>query len=126
MTIQAASIDTGDTQRDTHLRSPEFLDVETYPTITFRSTRIERRGEDQFRVFGDLTIREVTQGVELEMTYNGRGTNPWGKEVAAFTAETTLNRKDFGLTWNVALETGGLLVGENLEVMIEIQAIKQD
>ncbi len=91
-------MDTGDSQRDAHLRSAEFLDAEKYPTMTFNSTRVERMGEDQLRVFGDLTIRDATREVALETTFNGRGTNPWGKEVAAFTAETTINRKDFGLT----------------------------
>jgi polyisoprenoid-binding protein YceI len=124
--IDAASVDTGDTQRDAHLRSAEFLDAETYPTMTFKSTRVERAGEDQLRVMGDLTIRGQTRQVTLETTFNGRGTNPWGKEVAAFSAETTINRKDFGLTWNVALETGGILVGDKLDIMIEVQATKQD
>jgi polyisoprenoid-binding protein YceI len=124
-TIAAASIDTGDTQRDEHLRSADFLDVAQYPTITFTSTRVERTGEDQLRIAGNLTIRDVTREVTLEATYNGRGTNPWGQEVTGFTAETRLNRKDFGLTWNAALESGGLLVGDKLDVLIEIQALKQ-
>jgi len=123
--IDTASIDTGDADRDAHLRSPDFLDVEQYPTITFKSTRVERVAEDELRVTGDLTIRGVTREVSLATTYNGRGTNPWGQEVAGFTAETRINRKDFGLTWNVALETGGLLVGDKIDVLIEIQAIKQ-
>ena len=104
--IAAASIDTGDAQRDAHLRGEDFLDAERFPTITFKSTRVERVGEDELRVTGDLTIRGVTRETTLDTTYNGRGTNPWGQEVAGFTAETRLNRKDFGLTWNVALETG--------------------
>jgi polyisoprenoid-binding protein YceI len=124
-TIAAASIDTSDAQRDTHLRSPDFLDAEQYPTITFKSTRVEQTGEDQLRIRGDLTIRDVTREVALETTYNGRGTNPWGQEVTGFTAETRLNRKDFGLTWNAALESGGLLVGDKLDILIEIQAVKQ-
>ena len=124
--IAAASIDTGDAQRDAHLRGEDFLDVERYPTITFGSTRVERTGEDELRVVGDLTVRGVTRPVTLATTYNGRGTNPWGKEVVGFTAEATINRKDFGLTWNVALEAGGLLVGDKLNVLIEVQAVKQD
>jgi polyisoprenoid-binding protein YceI len=123
--IDAASVNTGDEQRDAHLRGPDFLDVEKYPTITFKSTRIEPTGEDQFRMVGDLTIRGVTREVALETSYNGRGMNPFGQEVAGFTAETQINRKDFGLTWNAALETGGLLVGDKLTILIEIQATKQ-
>jgi polyisoprenoid-binding protein YceI len=125
-TIDTASIDTGDEKRDAHLRSADFLDVEHYPTITFKSTRVERAGQDEMRVIGDLTIRGVTHQIALATTYNGRGKNPWGKDVAGFTAETQLNRKDFGLQWNVALESGGLLVGDKLNVLIEVQAIKQD
>ena len=123
--IAAASIDTGDETRDAHLRGEDFLDAEQYPAITFKSTRVERTGENELRVVGDLTIRGVTREVTLDTTYNGRGTNPYGQEVAGFTAETTINRKDFGLTWNVALEAGGLLVGDKLDVLIEVQAVKQ-
>ena len=124
--IAAASIDTGDAQRDAHLRGEDFLDAERFPTITFKSSRVERAGGDELRVTGDLTVRGVTREVTLATTYNGRGSNPWGKEVAGFTAGTTINRKDFGLTWNVALEAGGLLVGDKLDVLIEVQAIRQE
>lgn len=123
--IDSASIDTGDADRDAHLRSAEFLDVEHYPKITFRSTRIEPLRGDEVRVSGDLTIRGTTRQVQLETTYNGRGRNPWGQEVAGFTATTRINRKDFGLNWNVALEAGGFLVGDVLDVLVEIQAVKQ-
>ena len=123
--IGAASIDTGDEQRDEHLKSADFLDVERYPVIRFVSTKVEPRGEDQFRILGDLTIKDHARVVELDATFNGRGFNPWGQEVAGFTAETSINRKDFGLTWNVALETGGFLVGDKLNVLIEIQATKE-
>jgi polyisoprenoid-binding protein YceI len=124
--IDAASIDTGDATRDAHLRGADFLDVEHYPTIVFRSTHIDRTGtQDEFRVHGDLTVRGITREVVLDTTFNGRGRNPWGKEVAGFTAETTLNRRDFGLNWNAALESGGLLVGDKVEVAIEIQAVKR-
>jgi polyisoprenoid-binding protein YceI len=124
-TIDAASIDTGDAERDAHLRSAEFLDVERYPAITFKSQQVERVAENQLRVVGDLTVRGVTRQVDLATTYNGRGRNPWGQEVAGFTATTKINRKDFGLTWNVALESGGFLVGDTLDVLIEVQAVKQ-
>lgn len=123
--IAAASIQTGDDTRDAHLRSADFLDAERYPTIIFRSTRVDRRTEDQLQVIGDLTIRDVTRPVALETTYNGRGTNPSGIEVVGFTAQTQINRKDFGLTWNAALESGGFLVGDSLDILIEIQAAKQ-
>jgi polyisoprenoid-binding protein YceI len=101
--LDARTITTGDEQRDTHLRSADFLDVEHHPRITFQSRRIEGTRE-RFCVIGDLTIRGTTREVTLDTTFNGRGTNPYGKQVAGFTAETQINRKDFGLTWNVALE----------------------
>jgi polyisoprenoid-binding protein YceI len=124
-TIDVASIDTGDPDRDAHLRSAEFLDVERYPTITFKSTRVDRFDEDEFWIVGDVAIRGATREVELATVFNGRGTNPWGQEVAGFTATTQINRKDFGLTWNVALESGGFLVGDTLDILVEVQAIKQ-
>jgi polyisoprenoid-binding protein YceI len=125
--IEAASIDTADEGRDAHLRGPDFLDVQRYPTITFDSTRIERSGaQDQYRVYGRLTIRDVTREIELNTTFNGRGRNPYGKTVAGFTAETSLNRRDFGITWNAALESGGLLVGDKVDVSIEVQAVKRE
>jgi polyisoprenoid-binding protein YceI len=122
--IDAASVNTGEEQRDVHLRSAEFLDAERYPTMTFKSTRVERQDAERLRVLGDLTIRGVTHEVVLETTFNGMGKNPRGQEVAGFTAETTINRKDFGLTWNAALESGGLLVGDKLEILIEVQAVR--
>lgn len=125
--IDASSIDTGDENRDAHLRGPDFLDVANYPKITFKSTRIQRAGaQDQFQVYGDLTVRGTTREVVLDTSYNGRGKNPFGKEVAGFTAETTINRQDFGLNWNAALESGGLLVGDKVNVLIEVQAVKKD
>jgi polyisoprenoid-binding protein YceI len=125
--IDASSIDTGDENRDAHLRGADFLDVANYPKITFKSTRIQRAGaQDQFQVYGDLTVRGTTREVVLDTSYNGRGKNPFGKEVAGFTAETTINRQDFGLNWNAALESGGLLVGDKVNVLIEVQAVKKD
>lgn len=123
--IEAASIATGEENRDTHLRSADFLDVENYPAITFTSTRVEQVGTDRLRVAGDLTIRGVTRDVVLDTTYNGRGVNPWGKEVIGYTAETTINRRDFGLVWNVALEAGGVLVSDAVKISLEIQAVKE-
>ena len=123
--IDAASIDTREEKRDAHLRSPDFLDVQSYPTITFTSSRVEHAGQDRLRVIGDLTIHGTTREVVLDTTINGRGTNPFGLEVAGFTAETTINRRDFGLTWNMALEAGGVLVGDTVKVLLEVEAVKQ-
>jgi polyisoprenoid-binding protein YceI len=123
--IDAASISTGDAQRDTHLRSADFLDVANYPTITFRSTRIEGTRE-KFRVTGDLTIHGTTRPLSLDAEFGGTGKNPWGKEVSGFTGTGQINRKDFGLNWNVALETGGFLVSDTIKISIELQAVKQD
>jgi len=123
--IVTASINTGDEQRDIHLRSADFLDVDNYSKIIFTSTGVEVRATDELRVVGQLTVHGITREVTLEATFNGRGKNPWGQEVAGFSAETTINRKDFGLTWNAALESGGLLVGDKLEIRIEVQAIRQ-
>ena len=123
--IDAASIDTRDEKRDAHLRSADFLDVESYPTITFTSSRVEHAGQGRLRVIGDLTIHGTTREVVLDTTINGRGTNPFGLEVAGFTAETTINRRDFGLNWNVALEAGGVLVGDTVKILLEVEALKQ-
>ncbi len=123
--MDAATVSTGDPQRDTHLKSADFLDVEHHPKITFRSKRIEGT-RDRFKVIGDLTIRGTTREVMLDAQFSGRGTNPYGKEVAGFSAETQVNRKDFGLTWNVALEAGGVLVGDTVKIELEVQAVRQD
>jgi polyisoprenoid-binding protein YceI len=123
--IDPASLDTGDTQRDAHLRSADFFDVEKYPTASFRSTRVEVAGEGRYRVTGNLTVHGITQPVLLDVTYEGSGKDPWGGERAGFSATTTIDRKHFGLEWNKALETGGLLVGEKVELNLEIEAVKQ-
>ena len=123
--INAATIDTRQEQRDNHLRSADFLDVENFPTITFKSTRIQRLKEDHLKIFGDLTIHGTTREVELDTTINGSGKTPFGTEVIGVSAETKINRKDFGLTWNVALETGGWLVGDKIDIELEIELIKQ-
>jgi polyisoprenoid-binding protein YceI len=123
--IDAASVDTGEEQRDAHLRSAEFLDAERHPTLTFHSTGVERLDTERLRVTGDLTIRGITREVALETTFNGMGKNPYGQEVAGFTAETTINRKDFGLTWNAALETGGFLLANNVRLEIEAELVKK-
>jgi polyisoprenoid-binding protein YceI len=124
VTIDAASIDTKEPDRDKHLKSPDFLDVEKHPHIKFKSTRVEKKGKDDYALTGELTIRETTLPVTLEVEYAGRVKDPWGGERVGFSAKTSLNRKDFGLTWNVALEAGGLLVGDKVDISIEIEAIK--
>jgi polyisoprenoid-binding protein YceI len=124
--IDAASIDTGVEDRDKHLRSADFLDVENYPKLHFVSREVRSGGGDQLALVGDLTIRGKTREVELEVESTGRGTDPWGNERAGFSASTTIDRRDFGLTWNQALEAGGVLVGHDVKIEIEIQAVLQD
>jgi len=123
VTIQAASVDTSEKDRDTHLRSADFFEVEKFPTLTFTSTRITRKSDEQFEVVGDLTIRGVTRPVPIAATYLGKAKDPWGNERIAFEAETTINRKDFGLAWNAALETGGFLVGDEVKIGLSIQGV---
>jgi polyisoprenoid-binding protein YceI len=123
--IEAASIDTGEQARDTHLRSADFLDVEASPTITFRSTEVVPQGKDKFVVVGDLTIRGVTREVSLESEIVGTGIDPWGGRRIGFTASTAVNRRDFGLNWNQALEAGGVLVSDQVKISLEIQASEQ-
>jgi polyisoprenoid-binding protein YceI len=123
--IKAASIDTGVADRDNHLRSPDFLDVENYPELTFKSTRVVKQDGAEFVLAGDLTIRGVTRQVELEVEYHGVTNSPWGQQVIGFSATTELDREEFGMTWNAALETGGVLVGKKLKVEIEAEAIRQ-
>ena len=122
--IEAASLDTQVADRDTHLRSADFLDVAKHPELTFRSKRLEKAGEG-YRVVGDLTIRGVTREVTLEAEFGGSAKDPWGGRRAGFTARTSLDRRDFGLTWNAALEAGGVLVGEKVEVSLEVEALQQ-
>ena len=125
ITIPTATVSTGDAKRDGHLRSADFFDVERYPNITFRSKRIEGRAGDSLRVVGDLTIRDVTREVALAVKFLGRAKDPWGQEHAAFEANTKINRADYGLTWNAALETGGWLVGDDVKISIEAQLLRQ-
>jgi polyisoprenoid-binding protein YceI len=128
VTIDPASVETGDEKRDEHLRSPDFFDVERYPEITFRSTRLEVDGSSpgHFRLEGDLTVHGVTRPVTLDVEYHGWTPDPWGGRRAGFSASTEVDREDFGLTWNVALEKGGVLVGKKIRLEFEIEAIKQD
>jgi polyisoprenoid-binding protein YceI len=125
LTIDASSIDTGTADRDTHLRSEDFFAVDTYPALTFTSSRVVKTGDDTYDVTGTLTIRGVAREITLPTTYLGTATDPWGNVRAGFEASLTLNRKDFGLTWNAALETGGFLVGDQVRISLSIQAIAQ-
>ena len=124
-TIQAASIDTNEKDRDTHLRSDDFFAVERFKTISFVSTRVSKKGSETYDVVGDLTIRDVTKEVTLPVTHLGKAKDPWGNEKIGFETEITLNRKDFGLQWNAALETGGFLVGDEVKITLTIQAVGQ-
>ena len=125
ITTATASVTTGEAKRDGHLRSPDFFDVERFPHMTFRSKRVERRSGDSFRVAGDLTIRDVTREVVLDVELLGRAKDPWGQEHAAFEATTKIKRADYGLTWNAALETGGVLVGDEVKITIEAELLRQ-
>ena len=123
-TIDATTLSTHDKQRDGHLKSPDFLDVEHFPTIIFKSTRIQGT-RDEFKLIGDLTIRDQTREVALDVTFNGIDVSPYGQTVAGFSGQTKLNRKDFGLNWNAALESGGVLVSDQFKLEVEIEAVKQ-
>jgi len=122
--VDATSIDTGAVDRDAHLRSADFLDAEKFPSLLFRSTRVEPVGNGHFWLVGDLTIRGVTREVVLEATYGGRGTDPRGSERVGFEAKGHIDRKDFGLTWNQALQVGGVLVGERVDLEVEVLLVK--
>ncbi|MFB5190187.1 YceI family protein [Alicyclobacillus fastidiosus] len=124
-TIDVASVDTRNEDRDNHLRSGDFFDVENYPTITFKATEIKTTGEHEYDMTGDVTIHGVTKPVTFHVAYQGTGKNPWGAEVAGFEATATISRKDFGLTYNAALETGGVLISDQVKLNLEIQASKQ-
>jgi polyisoprenoid-binding protein YceI len=124
--IDASSINTREPQRDAHLRSADFLNVEQYPELIFRSTQIEQLDSTHGRITGNLTIRDVTKPVVLEVEYNGQAKSPYGKTSAGFDAQTRINRKDWGLVWNVALETGGVLVGDEIKIDIELELVKQE
>ncbi|HEX3704808.1 MAG TPA: YceI family protein [Vicinamibacterales bacterium] len=123
--VQTASVDTNAADRDTHLRSEDFFHIEKFPTITFVSTQVASRGAGQFDVTGPLTIRGVVKQVTLPVAYLGTEKDPWGNEKAGFETEITLNRKEFGLMWNAALETGGFLVGDDVKIALTIQATAQ-
>jgi len=121
--VDVNSIDTGDSNRDQHLRGADFFEVERYATMTFRSTRIQRTADNEYKVFGELSIHGITRPITWNVETAQLGNDPWGNPRLGFSAETKLNRKDFGLNWNVALETGGWLVSDEIRIAAEIQAV---
>ncbi len=124
ITIQVASINTNDANRDGHLRTGDFFDAEKYPTITFNSTDLTAQGEDTLRVVGDLTIKDVTKSVTIDFDYNGTAKDPFGNERSGFEGSTTINRSEYGISFNAALETGGVLVSDKITLTFDISAIK--
>jgi polyisoprenoid-binding protein YceI len=125
VTIDASSIDTGVDQRDEHLKSPDFFDVAQYPELRFVGKRVQPRSGADVDVVGDLTIKGITREVVLRVEQLGQAKDPWGNLRAAFSAKASIDRKDFGLTWNQVLETGGVMVGDRIEIEADIQAVKQ-
>jgi polyisoprenoid-binding protein YceI len=124
-TIDLAGLHSGDPGRDEHLRSADFFDVEHHPTATFRSTRVEDAGHGSYRLIGELTIKDVTRPVTLDLEYLGAVASPWGDQRAGFSATTEVSRKEWGLEWNVALEAGGVVVGDKVRLSIDAEAILQ-
>ena len=123
--LDAASIDTGVADRDAHLKSADFFDAATHSKLTFESRRVERIDAERYRVIGDLTIKGTTREVVLRVEQHGQAKDPWGNTRAAFTAKTSIDRKDFGLAWNQVLETGGVMVGDRVDIEAEIEAVRQ-
>lgn len=124
--IVASSINTNEQERDDHLKSKDFLDVEKYPNITFKSTAIKKGNDSNFQIIGDLTIHGITKEITLDATYEGHiASDPWGKERSAFVANGKINRKDFGMTWNKALELGGVVVGDEIKITLEVEGIRK-
>jgi polyisoprenoid-binding protein YceI len=122
--VKAASIDTNLPDRDAHLRSADFFDVDNHPEIVFKSRRIESAGGDRYRVIGELTMRGITREIALEVTFLGTVRDPWGNEKAGFETEAVLNRKDFGMVWNAALDNGGVILGDKVKVHINLEALR--
>ena len=123
--IDVNSIFTDEEQRDNHLKSPDFFDAANYPVATFQSTRVEQIDSETGKLYGNLTIKDITKEVVLDVEYAGTAVSPWGVQAAGFSATTTLNRKDWALNWNQALETGGFLVGDKINLSIELELVKQ-
>ncbi len=124
-TVDVSSIDTRNADRDNHLRSADFFDVEKNPTLTFKSTKIVKTDEDEYDVTGDVTLNGVTQEETFNITFEGQGKDPWGNEKAGFSGKGKVKRSDYGLTYNAALETGGVLIGDQITLTIEIEAAKE-
>ncbi len=124
--LKTASVDTGQSDRDVHLRSPDFFDAEQYPELKFESQSVAANKDGSLTVTGDLTIKDVTRSVKLAVNETGRGVDPWGNARVGFTARTTIDRRDYGLTWNQALEAGGILVGTDVKITLEVQAIQKN
>lgn len=125
VTIDASSVTTGDEKRDEHLRSADFFDASVFPTITFQSTSIDFEDAEDFKILGNLTMHGVTQPVSIKAEQTGEGTNPWGQELVGFEGSTKISRKEFGLNWNAALEKGGVLVGDEIKITLDVEAAKQ-
>jgi polyisoprenoid-binding protein YceI len=123
--IDVSAVESGDPKRDEHLRSPDFFHVEKFPTVTFRSTEVDDHGNGEFTLVGDLTVKDTTRPVTLSGEYLGSQESPWGDTRVGFTAETEINRKDWGLEWNVALEAGGVLVGDKIKLTIDAEWVKE-
>ncbi len=121
--VGVGSVDSRNADRDAHLKSADFFDVEKYPTLSFVSTSVKKTGDDEYDVTGDLTIRDVTKPVTFAVVFEGEGQDPWGNQRVGFSGSAKINRRDFGLSWNVPLEKGGVLVGETVNIRIEIEAI---
>ncbi|WEG13726.1 YceI family protein [Pullulanibacillus sp. KACC 23026] len=122
--VDIDSINTRNADRDAHLKSADLFEKEKYPYMTFKATNIVKTGDNEYAVTGDLTLKGVTKSVTFDATFEGEGKNPWGQEVAGFTATGKINRSDFGISWNAALETGGVLVGDEVKIAVEIEATK--
>lgn len=125
-TIDVTSLNTREEKRDAHLQSADFFDAARWPTITFRSQRVEKVNDEQWKVYGLLKIRDIENSVELDVEEGGEIKDPYGKQRRGFTAETTINRKDYGLNWNVALEGGGVMVSDKVKITLDISAVRQD
>jgi polyisoprenoid-binding protein YceI len=125
VSVDVASVDTKDEKRDGHLKSPDFFDTEKYPALTFKSVKVEKTSDTTAKLHGNLTIKDVTKPVVLDVEYHGQAKSPWGTTSAGFSASTKVNREDFGLVWNAPLETGGVLVGKDVKIEIEIEIVKQ-
>ncbi len=126
VSVDIASVDTRQSERDAHLRSQDFFDVEKFPQMVFKSTKITPTGNNRYAIVGDLSIHGVTRSETFEVSFEGRAKDPWGGERAGFSVSAKINRKDYGLKWNVALEAGGVMVGDEVKINVEIEAIRQE